>query len=227
MSESRHDQAHEQPTAQETPPPVAGWAKVITDNLKTIGLILGAIIVAAALFSGYSYYKTRTLRNAQQSVDRIMSQKEGQARISALEDFLAQAPEEMTTGLHLQVARLGMQEGEYARAASHWEKAQEGIQDQDLRIVAVLGRAAALAEQGDSSKALELLQETASQAPQRYQRSLKSKIASIAENTQQWELALQAYQDIAGQAELNSQRDEYIEHKINVLENKLKKSQSS
>lgn len=227
MSATRHDQGPEQPSAQEAPPPVAGWAKVITDNLKTIGLILGAIIVAAALFSGYSYYKTRTLRNAQQSVDRIMSQKEGQARISALADFVPQAPEKMQTGLHLQVARLGMQEGDYARAASHWEKAMGRIQDQDLRIVAVLGRAAALAEQGDNSQALELLQESASQAPQRYQRSLKSKIASIAEKNQQWELALQAYQDIADQAELNSQRDEYIEHKINVLENKLNQSQSS
>ena len=227
MSATRHDQPPEQPSAQEAPPQVVGWAKVITDNLKTIGLILGAIIVAAALFSGYSYYKTRTLRNAQQSVDRIMSQKEGQARISALEDFVPQAPEKMKTGLYLQVARLGMQEGDYARAASHWEKAMERIQDQDLRIVAVLGRAAALAEQGDNSQALQLLQESASQAPQRYQRNLKSKIASIAENTKQWELALQAYQDIADQAELNSQRDEYIEHKINVLKNKLNQSQSS
>lgn len=221
MSDSRQDQSPENKAAQTSTPPASGWTRFVTDNIKTIGLVLAAIIIIAALFSGYSYYKNRTLRNAEQSVDRIMTEKQGQARIEALQEFLPQAPNEMQTGLRLQLARLCMQEELFAQAASHWQHIRETVHDQDLQIIAVLGQASALAGQEKNSQALDLLQDKASQAPERYQRNLNLKIATIAEKTGNWETALSAYQKVAAMADLTSQRDEFIEHKITLMQDKV------
>lgn len=221
MSESRQDQSPENKAAQTTPPPAAGWSRFVTDNIKTIGIVLAAIIVIAALFSGYSYYKNRTLRNAEQSVDKIMTEEQGKKRIEALQEFLPQAPKEMQTGLRLQLARLCMQEELFAQAASHWQQIRDTVEDQDLQVIAVLGQASALAGQDKNSQALNLLQDNVSQAPERYQRNFNLKIATIAEKAENWETALAAYQKVADMADLTSQRDEFIEHKITLMKDKV------
>lgn len=226
MTKSRQSQPAENTASQITPPPAAGWVKVVTDNVRIIGLVLAAIIIIAALYSGYSYYKNRTLRNAQQTVDQIMSNQQGQARISALEDFLPQAPDEMQTALYLQLARLCLQEEDFDRADVHWEHIQENTQDRDMQVVAAMGRATALSGLDKPSEALALLHKTADQAPKRYQRTLNLKIAATAEQAGDWEQALQAYQDVADMAALGAQRDEFIEHKIRLLKKKMNTSRS-
>ncbi|MFP4257629.1 MAG: tetratricopeptide repeat protein [Desulfovermiculus sp.] len=221
MSDSRQDQNPESKTAQTSAPPASGWTRFVTDNIKTIGLVLAAIIVIAALFSGYSYYKDRTLRNAQQSVDRIMTEEQGKARIEALQEILSQAPKEMQTGLRLQLARLCMQEELFTQAASHWEHIRKDSTDQDLQIIAVLGQASALAGQDKNSQALDLLQDNASQASKHYLHSINLQIATIAEKAENWETALAAYQKVAEMGDLTSQRDEFIEHKIRLMQDKV------
>lgn len=226
MSPTRQDQTPENKAAQTNVPPASGWTKFVTDNIKTIGLVLAAIIVIAALFSGYSYYKDRTLRNAQQSVDQIMTEEQGQARIESLAEFLPQVPKEMKTGLRLQLARLCMQEELFDRAVSHWQHIRKDSTDQDLQIIAVLGQASALAAQDKNSQALDLLQDNASQAPERYQRNVNLKMATIAEKAENWEMALAAYQKVAEMADLTSQRDEFIEHKITLMKDKVNSHES-
>lgn len=221
MSESRQDQSPENKAAQTSAPPASEWTRFVTDNMKSIGLVLAAIIVIAALFSGYSYYKNRTMRNAQQSVDRIMTEEQGKARIEALQEFLPQAPKEMQTGLHLQLARLCMQEELFTQAVSHWKHIRKDSTDQDLQIIAVLGQASALAGQDKNSQALDLLQDNVSRTPERYMRSFNLKTASIAEKAGNWEVALAAYQKVADMGDLTSQRDEFIEHKIRLMQDKV------
>lgn len=226
MTKPRQSQSAENTASQITQPPAAGWVKVVTDHWRSISLVVAGIILIAALFSGYSYYKDQTLRNAQQRVDHIMSNQEGQARITALEDFLPQAPKEMSTALHLQLARLSLQEEDFDRAVAHWEHIQENTQDRDMQTVAAMGRATALAGLNKPAEALELLQETASQAPERYQRAINLKIAATAEQAQEWEQALKAYQDVADMAALDAQPDEFIQHKIRLLEKKVNANRS-
>ena len=226
-TQNRQDsQATQEPGSQATQSPATGWAQVVTDNIKIIGAAIAAVILIAALFSGYSYYKTQTLRNAQENVDRITSTQSGEARISALEEFLPQAPEEMRTALHLQLARLCMQEETFDRAIPHWEHLAENSSDQDLQIVAAIGRATALAASGNTGEALDLLQRTAEHAPQRYQRSLQMKIASTAERAGRWEQALKAYQALADMDLDQEQPDEFIEHKIKRMQEKTGNQQS-
>jgi predicted negative regulator of RcsB-dependent stress response len=221
MSNSQQKQASETHDFQTNLAPAAGWAKVVTDNFKVIGLVLAAVIVIAALFSGYSYYKTQTLRNAKQRVDQIMSENSGQERIQALEAFVPQAPKTMQTALHLQLAKLCMQEEEFTQGAAHWEYIEKNSSDQDLQTVAALGQAAAFAAMDRTQEALKLLQATLEKAPKRYSRTLTMKLATVAEKAGQWEQALNAYQTLADMEALPAQPDEFIEHKIKAIQNKM------
>jgi len=223
---SQQNQAPKSNDSQTNLPPAAGWAKVLTDNIKVIGLVLAVIIVVAAVFSGYTYYKTQTLRNAKQQVDQIMSENSGQERIEALESFVPQAPKTMQTALHLQLAKLCMQEEDFERAASHWEYIEKNAADQDLQTIAALGRATAFAAMKKTQEALKLLQKTVENAPKRYHRTLNMKLATIAENAGQWKLALSAYQNLTDMTALTAQRDEFIQHKIQTIQDKIQTSDS-
>ncbi|WP_027370192.1 tetratricopeptide repeat protein [Desulfovermiculus halophilus] len=226
MSASDPKDPQDTSTSQSASAPAAGWAKVVTDNIKTIGLVIAAVIVVAALVSGYSYYKTRTLRNAQQTVDRIMSEQSGMDRIRGLEEFVPKAPAKMHNALHLQLARLCMEEGAFERAVPHWEHIRENAPDTDLKTVAALGLGTALARMDKSSEALELLRQASGQAPERYQRSLQMKIAAVAEQAGQWEQALKAYRALSDMRALDARPDEFIEHKIKTLQSKAHNPQS-
>ena len=211
---------------EQAPTPAPAWVQAVTKNLKLIGCIMGGVVLVAAGFTGYSYYKSRTLRNAQQKVDQILGQQKGTERIQALQAFLPQAPQRMTTALHLQLAKLCMQEEVYDQAGPHWEYIRQNTEDTDMKIVAVLGQSTALAAQGETTKALDMLDTSLDSAPERYQRNLNMKIASIAEESGQWERALSAYQAIQNMADLASRRDEFLTHKITMLQNKVDSANS-
>lgn len=225
MSTSQQNQAPETKDSRTNLPPTAGWAKVVTDNIKVIGLVLAVVIVVAAVFSGYTYYKTQTLRNAKQQVDHIMSENSGQERIDALESFVDQAPKTMHTALHLQLAKLCMQEEDFNRAAAHWEYIEKNA-DKDLQTLAALGRATAFAAVKKTQQALELLQKTVENAPKRYNRTLNMKLATIAENAGQWKLALNAYQNLTELEALTARQDEFVQHKIQTIQDKIQTSDS-
>jgi tetratricopeptide (TPR) repeat protein len=89
-----------------------------------------------------------------------------------------------------------------------------------LRVVATLGRAKALRLQGDPEAALDLLQDLAETAPDRYSRSINFEIAGAAEQAGKWQQALSAYQELKSASDITSGNREFLQYKISQLQQK-------
>ncbi len=195
----------------------------ILDHIKEIGIAIGIIILIAASFTGYKYYKSITMENAKERVSQILTHNQGKEKIKALENYLSKAPSELKQAINLELATLCMKHQEYKKAAKHWEDIALSTEDINLRTIASLGQAKALQHQGQHSKALQVLEKIEQKAPQSYKQNIHLEIASVAEQTQDWEKALNAYQKLKAEADKAKVRENYLEYKIAQLQKKISK----
>ncbi|MCF8085757.1 MAG: tetratricopeptide repeat protein [Desulfohalobiaceae bacterium] len=225
MSTENGSEQPERGTAQrlqdEISSEVAPAVRAVTENIKLIGLVLGAIVLIAAGISGYKYYRQYTLETGQERVESILSLESQEERMQAIEDYLPQAPQRFKQGLRLELADLAMKQQRFERAAQVWAETAQNSQKEEIRSVARLGRAKALLQAGRSEKALALLQDLAENAPEAFQRSVYFELAAAAESEGEWEQALAAYKHLKSQTELGGERGSYFQYKISRLRNKI------
>lgn len=208
---------------EEITPEIYPILQKILDHIKEIGIAIGIIILIAASFTGYKYYKSITMKNAKERVSHILTHNQGKEKINALENYLPKAPSELKQAINLELATLCMEHQEYKQAAKHWEDIALSTEDINLRTIASLGQAKALQLQGKHSKALQLLEKIEQKAPQSYKQNIHLEIASIAEQNQDWGKALSAYKKLKAEADKAKVRENYLEYKIAQLQKKISK----
>jgi tetratricopeptide (TPR) repeat protein len=196
--------------------------KKVEEHIKTIGLVVGLIILSAAAYSGYDYYQEKSFEQAKTKLGDILAEKQGPSKISALEKFLGQAPDSMLQGVQLELAKLCMQEGKYEQASTYWQ-ALASSGPENLHTVALLGQAKAERMQGNFQKAQQILKDLAQQAPKAYTRNIQLELAATAEEAQDWKQALKAYQTVKSEMD-NVQgggKKDYFDYKITQIRKKM------
>ena len=225
----------QQPSQKKETPPISSeineqvspLLKKLTENLKQIGLVFGAIILVAAVVTGYKYYRITTLENAQARMGEIMLQDDPLKRIKDLEAFLPDSPKKLKPAIRLQIASQAMEHGEYELAAEYWERISSTQQDEELAVIASIGRANALHLQGETGQAMDILSGLQREAPEAFSQNINYALASVAEASQDWETSLKAYEQLKSASGLTGSNTEYLEHKITQLQEKIRQGKSS
>jgi len=200
---------------------VAPAVRAVTDNIKLIGLVLGAIVLIAGGISGYKYYRQYSLETGQERIESILSMESPDKRMQAIQDYLPKAPQRFKQGLRLELADLALKREHYEKAAEVWAETAQKSPKEEIRIIARMGRAKALLRAGQSEKALALLQDLASNAPEAFQRTIYLELASAAESEGEWDRALGAYKQLKSQTELGGERGSYFQYKIARIRNRI------
>lgn len=201
---------------QEMDSDIHPFLKKILDNIKPIGLVVGGIIAAAAVYSGVTAYQESQRNKAVSQLGAIIIQIDPAARAQQLEDFAKTAPADLRVAAQLELAKTHMEAKAYDKAASAWQSvAASGVPD--MHIVAGLGEAKSLMMQGDYGKAADLLTTLKQDASDEYQLVISGTLAFAAEKAGRVEAAVAEYEALKSKGDGNTA---YLDYKIGVLKSK-------
>jgi len=195
----------------------------IHDHIKEIGLVVGAIVLVAAGVTGYKFYRQQAVENARGELNRITSRNQGPEAIKALQSFLPEAPGSIKQAVRFEIALRSMENEAYDLAAQAWQDIDSATQDPNLHVVAALGRAKALRLSGNLDQSLKILEQLREKAPQEYAQSIHFERAAAAEENQEWQKALNAYQSLKSETGLTASKQGFLDYKIAQLKKKIKR----
>lgn len=183
-----------------------------------VQLVIGVsvIIGMAALYAGITTYNKRALNTAQTNLGAILVQNTGQDRLDKLEELLSMAPSNAKPAIQLEIAQTSMQLGQYDKAAESWGLLI-GETDNDMQLVARLGKSKSLLLAGKANEAVVELKDLAGIAPEAFTVPVYRQLALAAETAGDTAQALSAYRKLAE----NPITDKpFVEYKISQLEAK-------
>ena len=183
---------------------------------KQIVIGVGAILVGTVLYTGFNAYTQRAMTQAQAKMGTILIEKTGQEKIDALEGLLASAPSSVKPAVLLELAQAAMTAGDYAKASDYWNRLA-GDTDDDLKIVARMGKAKCLQMSGKPAEAVTVLQDLQGVVEEEYSIPVTRQLAVAAEAAGNTALALEAYKKLAEQPVSDKP---YIDFKVAQLEAK-------
>ncbi len=188
--------------------------KKILDNIKAIGLGVGAIVVAVAVYSGVTTWQGSQHDKAVSELGAIMVMDDGAERTGKLKTFAKSGPAELRPAALLELAAVNMQAGEFDEAVQAWKAL---AQKDGMRAVAGLGEARALILKGDFAAAVDVLSALKQGAGEEFVAPISSALAFAAEKAGQTDLAIAEYETMKS---LTGGNSAFLDYKISKLKAK-------
>lgn len=188
--------------------------KMILDNIKIIGLTVGGVVAAVAVYSGVTAYQESRHEKAVSEMGQILILQDKSAKVERLQSFAQQAPEDLRPAIQLELARIFMDQGEYEKAATAWHVVGE---QEGMRVLAGLGEAKALIFKGDFAGAVTILSTIKKDAGQDFLPAVSANLAFAAEKAGQTDLAIAEYESLRSQ---DSGNEAFLDYKIGRLKNR-------
>jgi predicted negative regulator of RcsB-dependent stress response len=188
--------------------------KKILDNLRPIGIAVGGIVAAVAVYTGVNSYQESQYEKAVSELGVIMTTDDLSARAEKLQAFAQSGPKTLRTAAQLELARIHMDQNEFGKAADAWRSVS---QNADTRIIAGLGEAKALILGGEPAKAVEILSALKQNAGEEFVAAISANLAFAAEQAGQIELAIAEYEALKSK---ESGNEAFLEYKIGALKSK-------
>jgi len=183
---------------------------------KQVIIAVVTIIAAAAVYAGVNAYNAKAQVTAQANLGVILIETTGQEKIKRLEELLGMVPSSVKPAVQLELAQSCMSLGEYDKAADYWNQLV-GNTDNDMQIVARLGKAKSLLLGGKTTDAVTELKDLAGIAPESFTVPVYRQLALAAEAAGDTAEALKAYRTLS---EKQLSDKPFIEYKISQLEAK-------
>jgi len=183
---------------------------------KSIAMGVGAIFVCTLAYVGWGAYSSRAEAKAQAAMGSILLEKTGQDKITALEGLLASTPDSVKPALLLELAEASMNAASYDKAAGYWDSLA-GATDDDLKIVARMGRAKCMVLAGKPADAVTILKDLQGTVGDEYTIPVNRQLAVAAEAAGDKAQALAAYKVLA---EKQVADKPFVDYKIAQLEAK-------
>jgi predicted negative regulator of RcsB-dependent stress response len=180
-----------------------------------------AALVALAGSGGvalYQKYQASRIAEVTDKIGKITAEKKGPDQLTALKALLAEAPSGARDGVLLEMARSAQEAGDLPAAALAWEDLSKSA-DGALRALAELGQAAILTKNGDTAKALQVLEKARGEASKPFLLAIDRQMAVSAEAAGDFKAALTSYERM--KAESSMQNMSYIDSKIEALRAKV------
>ncbi len=190
----------------------------IIKNYKQILMAVGALVVVIAAYGIYDYSAKSSLQAARAELGDIIVNKDGAERLTALEAFVAKAPEEVRSAALFEMVRLQSEAGDADKVLAAWERLS-GVLTGDMALVARLGKAQALATAGKAEDALAVMEGVESSAPESFKTYATLQLALVAEQAGKLDRALAAYEGLL--AESANADKEHFSRKITALKARI------
>lgn len=188
--------------------------KKILDNLKPIGLAVGGIVAAVAVYSGVTSYQESQHEKAVSELGTILVMSDAAQRMERLEAFAQSGPKSLHLAVHLELARLQMESGDFDKAVASWQLVGK---DKAMTTVAGLGQAKALMLKGDYAQAVDILTNLKKNVGEELGAAISTNLAFAAEKAGQIDLAVAEYEALKSNAGGN---EAFLEYKIKQLSTK-------
>ena len=188
--------------------------KKILDNIKPIGITIGGIVTAVAVYAGVTSYQEAQHEKAVSELGSIMILADQNVRAEKLQGFVQSGPTELRPAAQLELARIFMDQNNYEKAAEAWHSVG---QDADIRVIAGLGEAKARILGGEPAKAVEILSALKKDASQELAPAISANLAFAAEKAGQTDLAISEYEALKSK---ESGNEAFLDYKIGMLKSK-------
>ncbi len=179
-------------------------------------LLLGvvAIIAVAAIYAAITSYNNKVLADAQAQLGTILIKDSGDDKIAKLEALLGNVPSAAKPAILLELIQSSMVNNKFEKAVGYWNQLS-GEVDENLRLVARLGKAKSLTLSGKNDEAVTILKDIVGTAPAAFSIPVNRQLAAAAEQAGDTPTALAAYKELAKNQITDKQ---YIESKVAQLE---------
>lgn len=188
--------------------------KKILDNIKPIGITIGGIVTAVAVYAGVTSYQEAQHDKAVSELGGIMVLADQNARTEKLQAFAQSGPKELRSAAQLELARIFMDQSDFEKAAQAWRAVG---QNADVRTIAGLGEAKALILGGEPAKAVEILSALKKDAGPEFAPAISANLAFAAEKAGQNDLAISEYEALRSKEGGN---EAFLDYKIGTLKSK-------
>jgi hypothetical protein len=195
----------------------------IMEQWRTIAAIAGAIVVTVAAYSGYGAYQEHRLTKAEHALEQAMLENQGTQRLAALEGLRDALPNSLLPRYWLEMAKAAQEQQDWTRALEFWSRlAQDG--PENWSVLARLGQAASMLRLGQAREALDVLELLSVQAPESMHSVVRLQLAEAAEQAEDWERALAAYEQL--KTSEDSPQAGFLEYKTSQIRERLEAGNS-
>ncbi|MFW5733695.1 MAG: tetratricopeptide repeat protein [Oceanidesulfovibrio sp.] len=187
----------------------------IVDHIKPLaaGLVLFLLVIAG--YGYWEYSQKQAVDEASNKLGAILAQTSGEQRITALQEFLQEAPGEIRDGVRLELATTLAENGQYEKAAAIWSEVGVG-RSETIRVVSAMGQAQALMDAGKNDEALAVLEDALAMSSESFAVSINRMIATAAEEAGRISRAVDALRELVESDPTQPQT--YLKDKIARLE---------
>lgn len=219
MQEQNAPQAIDLKTLEENiPEKLHPILEFVVNNLKAIGLAVGALLLVVGAYAGYQTWTQNAVQKEQAALGEIVVTKRGDARIAALESFSKTATGAAENQALFELARAAMEAKQYDKAVEAFDKLSASVTP-DMGMTVKLGKIKAQMLAGQYPQALTELLALKDSAPEYYTVLIAQFTAISAEQSQNWVEAIRAYSVL--KSRLSETESQYLQAKIKELEAKI------
>jgi hypothetical protein len=197
-----------------TQPPSSDNAltRIVRNNLRVIIALMVLIVCLAVAYSLIRYFEARGIEEDQARLLEVMKEPSAGERIKLLEQMLTAADEKVRPSVAFEYIMAGLETSNNTIVIKGWESlgsATSGLDiAPDMRIVAAIGKASALENQGDTAGALLLLKEARAGAPAYLKLFVLERLAVAASLAGEYATAVDVYTELKAVDIRNASEDE-------------------
>ncbi len=137
----------------------------LTEHAIKIMLVLGLFVVAVGGLGVYNWQQESAMKEAQAELNTINMNADNAQRLSALEGFLAKAPESLQSSIQLSLAEVSMQEKDYNKAATAYGQLAQLNAGTAVGLLGALNQGQALILAGKGKDAVAVLEPLVAEVP--------------------------------------------------------------
>lgn len=219
MSQSKEEQATLLGQLSAEVNPAADPAlNFVLNNIKTISMAIGAVVLLAGGAAAYSWNSESSLKQSQADLGMIVASKAGAEKLSALEAFSADAGSDLAAAVNYEIAKVSLELKQYDRAAEAF-KVLVTKSDADDAVVAKLGLAQVYVKQGKPAEAVAVLKPLTTGTSVETQNTVNRMISEAAMEAGDYNQALAALEAL--QPVVSVDEKGYIEYRIQEVKQRL------
>jgi hypothetical protein len=173
----------------------------IARHAVAVMAVLGLFVVLVVGAGAWKWYTSNRAEEARTDFAKLLLQHHGAARIHALENFVATAPDSVLLAALMELGLAALAEKDEVKAAAAFGRIAALDTDKPLGAVAALSEAQTLMRSGKAAEALAILEALEKSVPGHMHVQVRSLIALSARQAGKSDRAIKAYEDLLAGAQ--------------------------
>ena len=168
----------------------------IAKHAVVVMVVLGLFVATVVGIGAWQWYASKRDDEAQIHLARLLLQQQGAARVNALENFAATAPNAIRLAALMELGLAALAEKDAARAAAAFTRAAALDKGNPFGAMTALSEAQTLMQAGKAAEALAVLEALEHTVPEPIRVQVRGLIALNARQIGKADRAIKAYEDL-------------------------------